>query len=54
MLLKGHLQCAAQELPIDLERDEKYFGAQLSSLCRDNLLFLPNVNVGDRKICIYI
>ncbi|CAO3593595.1 unnamed protein product [Absidia cylindrospora] len=45
MILNGHLQCAAQELPISIDRDEKYFGYKLSSLCHENLICLPDVNV---------
>ncbi|KAI5287366.1 hypothetical protein KEM52_001623, partial [Ascosphaera acerosa] len=54
LILESHLQCAAHELPVDVERDEQYFGKLLhelapSRLDRDdaglyhcNPRFLPN------------
>jgi DEAD/DEAH box helicase domain-containing protein len=31
--MEGHIQCAADEMPIKPEEDEVYFGPALKSLC---------------------
>ncbi|KAI9306891.1 P-loop containing nucleoside triphosphate hydrolase protein [Cunninghamella echinulata] len=43
--LKGHLQCAAKEIPIDILRDEPYFGELLNSICQENLTYIPDKNL---------
>ncbi len=37
LVLEGHIQCAAHELPILPSQDEKYFGAQLKQICASRL-----------------
>lgn len=37
LVLEGHVQCAAFEMPIAPDEDEKYFSKQLSELCNDRL-----------------
>lgn len=37
LVLEGHIQCAAHEMPINADEDEKYFGKQLSEICEDRL-----------------
>ncbi|AET38678.1 ATP-dependent 3'-5' DNA helicase Ecym_3178 [Eremothecium cymbalariae DBVPG len=37
MILEGHIQCAAFELPIRLERDSKYFINHLEAICKKRL-----------------
>ncbi|PWY97459.1 P-loop containing nucleoside triphosphate hydrolase protein [Testicularia cyperi] len=36
-ILEGHLQCAAEEMPITIEDDKQYFGDHLESLCKMRL-----------------
>jgi DEAD/DEAH box helicase domain-containing protein len=38
IVLEGHLQCAAHEMPIDPKEDQAYFGANLPELCRMKLV----------------
>jgi DEAD/DEAH box helicase domain-containing protein len=38
LILEGHLQCAANEQPIDLTRDCAYFGEAARSICKDHLV----------------
>ncbi|KAG2208134.1 hypothetical protein INT47_010496 [Mucor saturninus] len=48
IVLESHIQCAAEELPIDTDKDEMYFGPNLDKICRDHLakiddhLYRPN------------
>lgn len=37
LVLEGHLQCAAFEMPIRVEEDKHFFGAELASLAHDRL-----------------
>ncbi|CAL9737059.1 ATP-dependent helicase Hrq1p [Monosporozyma servazzii] len=38
LILEGHIQCAAFELPIDIERDKEYFDEEcLSRICEEKL-----------------
>lgn len=37
LVLEGHIQCAAHEMPIDPDADEQYFGKQLSEICEERL-----------------
>ena len=37
LVLEGHIQCAAYELPINPDEDQKYFGKQLPSICAERL-----------------
>ncbi|KAN0062218.1 ATP-dependent 3'-5' DNA helicase [Thecaphora frezii] len=36
-VLESHLQCAAEEMPVSVEDDERYFGPQLATLCQTRL-----------------
>lgn len=38
MVLESHLQCAAEELPVDTERDHVYFGSQTKEICEAHLM----------------
>ncbi|KAI8068899.1 P-loop containing nucleoside triphosphate hydrolase protein [Thamnidium elegans] len=38
IVLEGHIQCAAEELPIDISKDQIYFGPQLETICRQHLV----------------
>ncbi|KZP01431.1 DEAD/H helicase [Calocera viscosa TUFC12733] len=37
-VLESHLQCAADELPIRLQDDEKYFGPSFQEICKSRLV----------------
>ncbi|KAI7154769.1 P-loop containing nucleoside triphosphate hydrolase protein [Hortaea werneckii] len=37
LVLEGHIQCAAHEMPIRPDEDGKYFGKQLSEICEERL-----------------
>jgi DEAD/DEAH box helicase domain-containing protein len=37
LVLEGHIQCAAHEMPINLEADKTYFGPLLSKLARERM-----------------
>ena len=37
LVLEGHLQCAAYEMPINADEDDKYFGKQLPEICAERL-----------------
>ncbi|KAK4554550.1 ATP-dependent 3'-5' DNA helicase [Recurvomyces mirabilis] len=37
LVLEGHIQCAAYEMPINPDEDDKYFGKQLPSICSERL-----------------
>jgi DEAD/DEAH box helicase domain-containing protein len=37
LVLEGHIQCAAKELPIQPDEDSKYFGKQLKEICEERL-----------------
>ena len=38
IILESHIQCAAEEIPIDLATDVEYFGPELVQVCRDHLV----------------
>ncbi|KAH9818859.1 P-loop containing nucleoside triphosphate hydrolase protein [Melampsora americana] len=38
VIVAGHLQCAADEIPIHPENDQVYFGTDLPSLCQSSLI----------------
>ncbi|KAI9662984.1 MAG: hypothetical protein M1821_008031 [Bathelium mastoideum] len=38
MVLEGHMQCAAHEMPIRLPSDETYFGTELVSIAKERLI----------------
>ncbi|KAK6330071.1 hypothetical protein TWF718_003499 [Orbilia javanica] len=38
LVLEGHVQCAAFEMPINPEQDEKYFGTTLKTLAEERLV----------------
>ncbi|KAG8858046.1 hypothetical protein FRB91_010520 [Serendipita sp. 411] len=37
VILEGHLQCAADEMPINVVEDQEYFGPQLDEICNTRL-----------------
>ncbi|KAK5127812.1 hypothetical protein LTR85_004928 [Meristemomyces frigidus] len=37
LVLEGHIQCAAYEMPINADEDSKYFGKQLPEICEERL-----------------
>ncbi|WPG99429.1 Hypothetical protein R9X50_00224300 [Acrodontium crateriforme] len=37
LVLEGHIQCAAYEMPIVPDQDKTYFGKQLSEICEERL-----------------
>lgn len=37
IVLESHIQCAAEELPIDVIRDQMYFGSNLAEICEEHL-----------------
>ncbi|KAK5108022.1 hypothetical protein LTR62_008857 [Meristemomyces frigidus] len=37
LVLEGHIQCAAHELPINPDEDTPYFGKQLPTICEERL-----------------
>jgi DEAD/DEAH box helicase domain-containing protein len=41
LVVEGHIQCAAFEMPIKPEEDEKYLGKMLPEICRDRLSYDP-------------
>jgi len=38
LIVEGHLQCAAYEMPIKPEEDSKYFGQETKALCEERLV----------------
>ncbi|KAK6361007.1 hypothetical protein TWF730_007122 [Orbilia blumenaviensis] len=38
LVLEGHVQCAAFEMPINTEQDQKYFGSTLKALAEERLV----------------
>ena len=42
LALENHLQCAAEELPIDIEKDQIYFASKLKEVCKSHL-----ISIGD-------
>jgi DEAD/DEAH box helicase domain-containing protein len=38
LILEGHIQCAAFEMPINIEADVGYFGTDLKQLCEERLI----------------
>ncbi|RMZ86685.1 hypothetical protein DV736_g6091, partial [Chaetothyriales sp. CBS 134916] len=41
LVVEGHIQCAAYEMPIQPEEDIKFLGKQLPGICRDRLTYDP-------------
>lgn len=41
LVVEGHIQCAAFEMPIQPKEDEKYLGKMLSEICTDRLAYDP-------------
>ncbi|KAK4498982.1 hypothetical protein PRZ48_009493 [Zasmidium cellare] len=37
LVLEGHIQCAAYEMPINADEDDKFFGKQLPEICSERL-----------------
>ncbi|KAI8139448.1 P-loop containing nucleoside triphosphate hydrolase protein [Fennellomyces sp. T-0311] len=42
LVLESHLQCAAEEIPIDIEKDKVYFGSRLEEVCEKHLVSIGN------------
>ncbi|KAI9488424.1 hypothetical protein BDB00DRAFT_932711 [Zychaea mexicana] len=42
LILENHLQCAAEELPIDIETDQVYFGPRIQEVCEQHLASIGN------------
>ncbi|KAK4049985.1 ATP-dependent 3'-5' DNA helicase [Microbotryomycetes sp. JL201] len=38
IVLEAHIQCAANEVPIQVEADSKYFGPKLAKICQERLI----------------
>lgn len=38
VILEGHLQCAANEMPISLDNDEQYFGPKFKAVAEQRLV----------------
>ncbi|KAM0786192.1 hypothetical protein ACM66B_006997 [Microbotryomycetes sp. NB124-2] len=38
IVLEAHIQCAANEVPIQIEADTKYFGPKLAKICQERLI----------------
>ena len=63
MIMEAHLQCAAAEIPMDLETDADYIGGRsnVEEVCRAHLLFDAKNNVcclvlyadGYQGVCTY-
>ncbi|KAI8079987.1 DEAD H helicase [Halteromyces radiatus] len=43
--LESHLHCAAEELAIQIDRDQLYFGPHLATICKEKLIHLPDLNI---------
>ena len=41
LVVEGHIQCAAYEMPIKPDEDEKYLGKMLPEICADRLTYDP-------------
>ena len=41
LVVEGHIQCAAFEMPIKPDEDEKYLGKMLNEICSDRLTYDP-------------
>lgn len=37
-IFQAHLQCAANEMPISVKQDEKYFGVAMGKICQQRLV----------------
>ena len=37
-VFQAHLQCAANEMPISVKQDEKYFGVAMGKICQERLV----------------
>ncbi|KAI9248872.1 P-loop containing nucleoside triphosphate hydrolase protein [Phascolomyces articulosus] len=42
LVLENHLQCAAEELPIDTEKDQVYFGPRIKEICEQYFVSIGN------------
>jgi DEAD/DEAH box helicase domain-containing protein len=38
IILESHIQCAAEEHPIDMIQDQNYFGSDIEQICQDHLV----------------
>ena len=41
LVVEGHVQCAAYEMPIQPDEDEKFLGKQLREICTERLVYDP-------------
>lgn len=42
LILENHLQCAAEELPIDINADTMFFGPGIEAICEEHLTPIGN------------
>ncbi|KAG0186754.1 hypothetical protein DFQ28_007358 [Apophysomyces sp. BC1034] len=42
IILESHIQCAAEELPLDVGQDQVYFGSNIKKICQDYLVPINN------------
>lgn len=42
LVLENHLQCAAEELAIDVEKDRIFFGPLIKAICDEHLAAIGN------------
>lgn len=42
LILENHLQCAAEEMPINIETDAIFFGPETEAICKDHLTSIGN------------
>ncbi|CDH48895.1 dead deah box helicase [Lichtheimia corymbifera JMRC:FSU:9682] len=40
LVLESHLQCAAEELPIDIDQDQAFFGPNMQQVCEEHLMLI--------------
>lgn len=44
-MLESHLQCAAEELPINIDQDQAFFGPNVPQVCEEHLMLIHD------KVC---
>ncbi|KAF7728390.1 hypothetical protein EC973_006198 [Apophysomyces ossiformis] len=49
IVLESHLQCAAEELPVNVEQDQLYFGPKTKKLCEEHLVPISNEFINIRN-----
>lgn len=45
LVLESHLQCAAEELPINIDHDQAFFGPNVPQVCEEHLMLIHD------KVC---